>query len=310
MSLHQPLSHILASLPSSALLSVDDLPFPKVASGKVRDIFDLGDAFLIVASDRLSAFDVVLPDGIPGKGVLLTQISLFWFAETERIIPNHLLPNHAAELAHRLAAFPHLIPRSMLVRKLQPLPIEAVVRHFLSGSAWKCYLKQGSVFGIPVPAGLQESDKLPTPLFTPTTKAAAGSHDEPLSYDQCAALIGEARLQEVRECALKLFALGSAAAKANGLILADTKFEFGTDPLSGQLFLIDEALTPDSSRFWPAADFQPGRPQTAFDKQFVRDFLESIAWDKAPPGPRLPADVITQTRERYCQALQHILPND
>ena len=295
-----------AALPQAALRAIEGLPYPRVASGKVREIFDAGEAYLIVASDRLSAFDVVLPDGIPGKGILLTQISLYWFAQTGGLIQNHLVPDHPEALARALRGHEALIPRSMLVRKLRPLPLEAVVRQYLAGSGWKDYLKTGSVFGLPAPAGLRESDALPAPLFTPTTKAPAGQHDLPVSPEEGARLLGSARYEEVRDISLRLFALGSAAARKAGLILADTKFEFGTDA-AGELFLIDEVLTPDSSRYWPAAGYAPGRPQTAFDKQYVRDYLETLAWDKAPPGPALPPEVIRQTQERYLQAARTLL---
>ncbi len=295
-----------AALPRTALNTIAGLPYPRVASGKVREIFDTGDAYLMVASDRLSAFDVVLPDGIPGKGIILTQISLYWFTQTESLIQNHLVPDHPRAVAAALRGHEALIPRSMLVRKLRPLPLEAVVRQYLAGSGWKDYLRTGTVFGLPAPAGLRENDSLPAPLFTPTTKAPAGQHDLPVSPEEAARLIGAERFEEVRDISLRLFALGSAAAHKAGLILADTKFEFGTDE-KGALFLIDEVLTPDSSRYWPADQYAPGRPQTAFDKQYVRDYLETLAWDKTPPGPPLPPQVIRQTQERYLQAARTLL---
>lgn len=294
-------------MPAEALTSLSGLPFQHIASGKVREIFDTGDHYLIVTTDRLSAFDVVLPDGIPGKGIILNQLSLYWFSETAPLIENHLVPHHNAALTRLLADHPDLIPRSMLVRKLQPLPIEAVVRQYLAGSGWKSYLQTGSLFGIPLPGGLRESESLPTPLFTPTTKAGAGQHDQPLSQEEAANLLGHQRFEEVRDVSLKLFALGSAAARKAGLLLADTKFEFGTTP-EGELVLIDEILTPDSSRYWPADAYSPGQPQTAFDKQFVRDYLESLDWDKSPPGPALPASVIRQSRDRYLDAMDHLIP--
>jgi phosphoribosylaminoimidazole-succinocarboxamide synthase len=296
-----------AALPKQALRELETLPFRKVGSGKVREIYDTGDAFLIIATDRLSAFDVVLPDGIPGKGIILTQVSLYWFEETAALIQNHLVPDHANALKTLLKGHEALIPRSMLVRKLNPLHIEAVVRQYLAGSGWKDYLKTGKLFGIPVPAGLRESEALPAPFFTPTTKAAAGSHDLPISHEQGSELVGEALFEEVRDISLKLFALGVAAARRTGLILADTKFEFGTDA-DGQLFLIDEILTPDSSRYWPATEYQAGRPQKAFDKQYVRDYLETLDWDKTAPGPALPSEVIRQTQARYLEAAYKLLP--
>ena len=295
------------SLPDTALRQIESLPFPRIGSGKVREIFDTGDALLIVATDRLSAFDVVLPDGIPGKGSILTQVSLYWFEETAELIHNHLVPDHREALAHLLQGHEALIPRSMLVRKLNPLPMEAVVRQYLAGSGWKDYLASGTLFGLPVPAGLRESEALPTPLFTPTTKAEAGQHDLPVSQEEGIELLGQDRFEEVRDISLKLFALGVASARKAGLILADTKFEFGTDN-QGTLFLIDEILTPDSSRYWPSDSYEAGRSQTAFDKQYVRDYLETLDWDKTAPGPSLPVSVIQQTQARYLEAARKILP--
>jgi phosphoribosylaminoimidazole-succinocarboxamide synthase len=295
------------SLPEEALLHLPDLPFTKVASGKVREIYDTGEAFLIIATDRLSAFDVVLPDGIPGKGIILTQISLYWFAESASLIHNHLVPGHSAALAELLCDHPSLIPRSMLVHKRKPLPIEAVVRQYLAGSGWKDYLNTGKLFGLSVPAGLRESEALPMPLFTPTTKAQAGEHDLPITPEQGYEIVGESRFEEVRDISLKLFALGSAAARECGLILADTKFEFGTDE-NDDLYLIDEILTPDSSRYWPEEGYEPGHPQKAFDKQFVRDYLETLDWDKTAPGPELPSEIILQTQARYLDAADKLLP--
>ncbi|MEX0326144.1 MAG: phosphoribosylaminoimidazolesuccinocarboxamide synthase [Puniceicoccaceae bacterium] len=296
-----------AALPDTALRQIEGLPFKRIASGKVREIFDTGEAFLIVASDRLSAFDVILPDGIPGKGIILTQVSLYWFEETQGLIQNHLVPSHAEELARLLKGHEHLIPRSMLVRKLNPLPMEAVVRQYLAGSGWKDYLATGTLFGLPAPAGLRESEALPAPMFTPTTKAEAGQHDIPVTPEEGMELLGKERFEEVRDISLKLFALGVDSARRAGLMLADTKFEFGTDN-DGNLFLIDEILTPDSSRYWPADAYEPGRSQTAFDKQYVRDYLETLDWDKTAPGPELPEAVITQTRARYLEAARKILP--
>jgi phosphoribosylaminoimidazole-succinocarboxamide synthase len=302
-----PLSfaQIKASLPPAALLRVAGLPFPKIGSGKVRELFDLGDALLIVATDRLSAFDVILPDGIAGKGVLLTQLSLWWFERTAGITPNHLWPDHDAEVARRLREWPALAARSMLVRKLRPLPIEAVVRGYLAGSAWKEYAKSGRVQDYVLPPGLRESERLPQPLFTPTSKAKAG-HDEPLSAMQATSLLGPQRFLEVRDLSLRLYDFGARTADRAGLLLADTKFEFGTDA-AGKLFLIDEVLTPDSSRYWPAAEYAPGRPQHAFDKQYVRDYLETLTWPKTAPGPRLPAEIVAQTQARYLQAVERLM---
>jgi phosphoribosylaminoimidazole-succinocarboxamide synthase len=296
-----------ATLPKEALRAIDGLSYPRIASGKVREIFDAGEHLLLIATDRLSAFDVVLPDGIPGKGIILTQMSLHWFEETAGLIQNHLVEDHARALAAVLKGREELIPRSMLVHKLKPLPLEAVVRQYLAGSGWKDYLQTGTLFGLPVPSGLRESAALPAPLFTPTTKAAAGSHDLPVSHEEGAALVGEQRFEEVRDVSLKLFALGTAYARKAGLILADTKFEFGTDA-DDSLYLIDEVLTPDSSRYWPADAYEPGSPQTAFDKQYVRDYLETLDWDKTAPGPELPAEVILQTQARYLEAARKLLP--
>lgn len=295
------------ALPEEALLHLPELPFKKVGSGKVREIYDTGDAFLIIASDRLSAFDVVLPDGIAGKGIILTQLSLYWFEHSSTLIKNHLVPDHATALSGTLQGHESLIPRSMLVHKRQPLPIEAVVRQYLAGSGWKDYLQTGKLFGLPVPAGLRESEALPVPLFTPTTKAQAGEHDMPITPEEGYDIVGQDRFEEVRDISLKLFAMGAAAARDCGLILADTKFEFGTDE-TGELFLIDEILTPDSSRYWPENDYEPGHPQKAFDKQFVRDYLETLDWDKTSPGPKLPPEIIQQTRDRYLDAADKLLP--
>jgi phosphoribosylaminoimidazole-succinocarboxamide synthase len=300
--------HTLESaLPNEAIRHIGELPYPKVASGKVREIFDTGDAYLIIATDRLSAFDVVLPDGIPGKGIILTQVSLYWFEETATLIQNHLVPGHGEALASVLKGHEALIPRSMLVRKLKPLPMEAVVRQYLAGSGWKDYLGTGSLFGLPVPAGLRESEALPTPMFTPTTKAEAGHHDLPVTPEEGMELLGKDRFEEVRDISLKLFALGVASARETGLILADTKFEFGTDE-DDNLYLIDEILTPDSSRYWPIDTYEAGRAQTAFDKQYVRDYLETLDWDKTAPGPDLPESVVKQTLARYLEAANKILP--
>ncbi len=269
-----------------------------VARGKVRDIYDLGERLLIVATDRLSAFDVVMPTPIPDKGRVLTQLSLFWFQHLHDLIPHHVLS---------ATAFPppfdvyrdELAGRSMVVRKTEPLPIECVVRGYLSGSGWKDYRGTGSICGIALPAGLRESDRLPEPIFTPATKATSG-HDENISFAQAAALIGKELAERVRSVSLEIYRRAAAYAEPRGVILADTKFEFGL--LNGELIWIDEALTPDSSRFWPAALYRPGGAQPSFDKQFVRDYLESIRWPKTPPGPELPERVVSATREKYREA--------
>jgi phosphoribosylaminoimidazole-succinocarboxamide synthase len=277
------------------------------ARGKVRDVYDLGDQLLIVASDRLSAFDVVLPTAIPDKGRVLTQLSLFWFDLLGDVIPNHVLS--ATEFPAPFDAYrDDLAGRSMIVRKTRPLPIECVVRGYVSGSGWKDYRATGKICGIPLPAGLRESDKLPEPIFTPATKAASG-HDENISFEQAAALIGKELAERVREVSLEIYRRAAAYAEPRGILLADTKFEFGllaetsgSRGAADSLIWIDEALTPDSSRFWPAAEYKPGGPQPSFDKQFVRDYLESIQWPKTPPGPELPSDVVAATRAKYREA--------
>jgi phosphoribosylaminoimidazole-succinocarboxamide synthase len=268
------------------------------ARGKVRDIYDAGDKLLIVATDRLSAFDVILPTGIPDKGRVLTQLSLFWFDLLRDVIPNHVVSG--TELPAAFDAYREdLAGRSMLVRKTEPLPIECVVRGYVSGSGWKDYQATGKICGIALPAGLRESDRLPEPIFTPATKAATG-HDENISFERAASLIGNERAQRVRDISLEIYRRAAVYAEPRGILLADTKFEFGL--LNDELIWIDEALTPDSSRFWPAAQYRPGGPQPSFDKQFVRDYLESIHWPKTPPGPELPPEVVSATRGKYREA--------
>ena len=270
------------------------------ARGKVRDIYDLGDGLLIVATDRLSAFDVILPTPIPDKGRVLTQLSLFWFDLLKDVVPNHVLS--ATDFPAPFDKFKdELAGRSMIVRKTQPLPIECVVRGYLSGSAWKDYRATGKICGIALPAGLRESDRLPKPIFTPATKAATG-HDENIPFEQAAALIGKELAEKVRAVSLEIYRRAAAYAEPRGVILADTKFEFGL--LNNGLIWIDEALTPDSSRFWPAAQYNPAGPQPSFDKQFVRDYLERIHWPKTPPGPELPAEVVAATRAKYREAFR------
>jgi len=297
---------LASALPQKAVTAIDGLPFPRIASGKVREIFDLGDALLLAASDRLSAFDVVLPEGIPGKGIILTQMSLWWFRETRDLIANHLLPDQEREFARRGIKDRDLQLRSMIVKKLKPLTIECVARGYLIGSGWSSYQKTGEVCGIKLPAGLRQADKLPAPIFTPTTKAPKGQHDEPINDAQGAAAIGAALYERVKSLSLALYQFGHDRARQAGMILADTKFEFGTDA-AGQLFLIDEVLTPDSSRYWPADSYQPGISPPSYDKQFVRDHLVELKWDQKPPGPRLPADVIRRTQEKYLAAFENLL---
>jgi phosphoribosylaminoimidazole-succinocarboxamide synthase len=268
------------------------------ARGKVRDIYDAGDKLLIVATDRLSAFDVILPTPIPDKGRVLTQLSLFWFDLLRDVIPNHVLS--ATEFPAPFDRYSEeLAGRSMLVRKTAPLPIECVVRGYVSGSGWKDYQATRQICGIALPRGLRESDRLPEPIFTPATKAATG-HDENISFERAASLIGSERARQVRDVSLEIYKRAAAYAEPRGILLADTKFEFGL--LNDELMWIDEALTPDSSRFWPAAQYKPGGPQPSFDKQFVRDYLESIRWPKTPPGPELPAEAVAATRGKYREA--------
>ena len=297
---------IAAALPKSAVTTIDGLAFPHLASGKVREIYDLGDALLLTATDRLSAFDVILPDGIPGKGAILTQISNWWFAQSSGLIQNHLLPDQVGEFARRGITNPDLQLRSMIVRKLKPLAIECVTRGYLIGSGWSSYQKTGAVCGIQLPAGLRQADRLAAPIFTPTTKAPKGQHDEPINDAQAAAIIGAALYEKVKSTSLALYQFGHDRAKQAGMILADTKFEFGTDA-SGALFLIDEVLTPDSSRYWPAAEYRPDCSPPSYDKQFVRDHLVALKWDQQPPAPRLPAEVIARTQEKYLAALRTLL---
>jgi len=276
------------------------------ARGKVRDIYDAGDKLLIVATDRLSAFDVILPTPIPDKGRVLTQLSLFWFDLLHDVIPNHVLS--ATDFPVPFDAFrEELAGRSMLVWKTVPLPIECVVRGYVSGSGWKDYQKTGEICGIALPHGLRESDRLPEPIFTPATKAATG-HDENISFERAASQIGTERARQVREVSLEIYRRAAAYAEPRGILLADTKFEFGL--LKDELIWIDEALTPDSSRFWPAAQYKPDGPQPSFDKQFVRDYLESIRWPKTPPGPELPPEVVSATRGKYREAYRILTGRD
>jgi phosphoribosylaminoimidazole-succinocarboxamide synthase len=277
---------------------------PVFRRGKVRDVYDLGDRLLIVATDRLSAFDVVLPTGIPDKGKVLTQLSLFWFSLLEDMLPNHVLSAEVAEYPQELRELaPMLEGRSMIVRKTRPLPVECVVRGYITGSGWKDYKATGAVCGIPLAAGLLESDRLTPAIFTPSTKAEVG-HDENISFGEVERLLGPERADEVRRISLAIYEKARAHAEERGILLADTKFEFGIE--DDRLIWIDEALTPDSSRFWPKDEYQPGRGQPSFDKQYVRDYLEGLAWDKKPPGPALPADVVARTRDKYREAYARI----
>ena len=273
--------------------------------GKVRDIYEVdANRLLIITTDRLSAFDVVMQDPIPSKGLVLTAVSNFWFEKLKHILPNQLTGD-APESVVSAAEAVQVAGRALVVKKLKPLPIEAIVRGYLVGSGWKEYLKTGSVCGISLPAGLREADKLPQVLFTPSTKAELGQHDENISFEETVKLLGQALAEQVRDAAILLYKTAADYAITKGIIIADTKFEFGQDA-AGKLYLIDEALTPDSSRFWPADQYQPGSNPPSFDKQYVRDYLESIPWNKQAPAPKLPPEVIAKTAEKYREALQRI----
>lgn len=288
---------ILPHMSNDALLELNIPELTKVKSGKVREVFDMGEHLLFVASDRVSAFDVVLPNGIPRKGEVLTQISHFWFDKYADLVLNHRvvdgLPDHLA----------HLAPRSMVVKKAEPLNIECIVRGYITGSGWKEYKKNGTVCDIPLPDDLLESAELEQPLFTPSTKADEG-HDENISFEQAVEIEGRDTAEKVRDLSLQIYTEARNYARERGIIIADTKFEFGR--IDGELILIDEVLTPDSSRFWPLDEYEPGRGQHAFDKQYVRDYLETLDWDKAPPGPELPAEIIEKSQARYLEAYQRL----
>jgi phosphoribosylaminoimidazole-succinocarboxamide synthase len=288
--------NVADSRPPLVQSGISELPLWR--RGKVRDVYDLGDRLLIVTTDRISAFDVVLPTPIPDKGRVLTQLSLFWFDLLKDLVPNHI--DRSGKPVPSLERYARdLEGRSMVVTRTDPLPVECVVRGYVAGSAWKDYRATGAVCGIALPPGLEESDRLEEPLFTPSTKADEG-HDENISFDRMAAIVGPDRAAELRSLSLALYSRARAHAEARGIILADTKLEFGIH--DGRLLWIDEAFTPDSTRFWPKDAYIPGRPQPSFDKQYVRDYLESIAWDKRPPAPPLPAEVVARTREKYVEA--------
>ncbi len=274
--------------------------------GKVRDVFDLGDdTLLMVATDRLSAFDVVLPDPIPGKGEMLCQISNFWFARTAHLLPNHLTGIDVASVLPAGVDAALYAQRSVVAKKLKPVPVEAIARGYLIGSGWKDYQRTGRVSGIALPDRLQQAEQLPQPIFTPSTKAAVGDHDENIDFDTMVRSIGAGLAEQVRDATLRLYGFAAAYAAERGILLADTKFEFGTDA-DGRLYVMDEMLTPDSSRYWPADQYQVGSSPPSYDKQFVRDHLETLGWDKTPPAPRLPAEVIARTRAKYAEALQRL----
>ena len=276
---------------------------PLLFRGKVRDVYDLGDALLVETTDRLSAFDVVLPTPIPDKGRVLNSLSLFWFERTRHLVANHLLDRRLEDVVPAASLEP-LRGRAQIVRKAKPLPVEAVVRGYLVGSGWEEYRQHGTVCGEPLPAGLRQADKLPQVLFTPSTKAPQGEHDENISFAQAETLLGPTLAATVRELSLAIYRFGAEWAESRGIIIADTKFEFGL--LGDEVILIDEVLTPDSSRFWPRSEYQPGTSPPSFDKQFVRDYLIQIGWKKEPPGPALPAEVVRKTSEKYREALKRL----
>ena len=289
-----------------SLFETDFTELKLLKRGKVRDIYDLGDKLLIVATDRISAFDVIMPDTIPEKGKILTAISLFWFEIMESIVQNHLIASNIEDYPDICKPYAEFLEgRSMLVKKVEPLPIECVVRGYISGSGWKSYQKTGSVCGIDLPQGLKESDKLPEIIFTPSTKEEQGAHDINIDYESAVKIVGEDLAAKVRELSIAIYKKGVELADRKGIIIADTKFEFGI--YDNEVILIDEVLTPDSSRFWPKESYSPGCPQDSYDKQYIRDYLISIKWDKKPPAPNLPANVIKDTRSKYMEALNQLL---
>ena len=293
--------------PVTALHQSDIKTLPLLNRGKVRDIYDVDkDHMLIVTTDRLSAFDVILPDPIPGKGTILTSVSNFWFDKTQHIIANHLTDITLDEVLPDAAERKPIEGRGIVVRKLNPLPVEAIVRGYLIGSGWNDYQKTGAVCGISLPEGLQQAQQLPEAIFTPSTKADVGGHDENINFEKTVELLGQEMAEQVRDVSIKLYQEAAAYALGRGIIIADTKFEFGTDT-DGKLVLIDEALTPDSSRFWPADSYQVGVSPPSFDKQYVRDYLETLDWDKKDPGPSLPEEVIQRTGDKYREAMNLLM---
>jgi len=294
-------------MPKNEILLTTDLPIGEKHSGKVRDVYDLGDRLLMVTTDRLSAFDVVLPDGIPFKGYILNNTSILWLENTQHIIPNHFLTDNQEQYPEVCQPYAEeLKGRSMLVKKAKPLAVECIVRGYLSGSAWESYQVDGTVCGIKLPHGLVESQQLPEPIFTPSTKAPDGEHDINISYSDMMARVGGIVAAITHNASLDIYRYASEQAKRAGIIIADTKFEFGIDE-DGRVILIDEVLTPDSSRFWPADSYEPGGPQPSFDKQFVRDYLKSIGWNKKPPAPELPPDIVQKTSDKYLEAYAKLL---
>lgn len=292
----------------SDIFTLDIKSVPLFHRGKVRDVYQIdANHLLMVATDRLSAFDVVLPTAIPGKGAILTEVSKFWFKRTQNLTANHLqgVSLTLAQVLSDGAEYRRVADRAMVVRKLTPLPIEAIVRGYLIGSAWKDYQEQGAISGIPLPSGLQLAAQLPEPLYTPSTKASTGKHDQPMDFQQTVALLGQDLAEQIQRISLRLYQQAVPHALSRGIIIADTKFEFGLDE-KGTVVLMDEILTPDSSRFWPVDQYQVGHNPPSFDKQFVRDYLESLSWDKCPPGPALPAEIITKTQQKYREVCQRL----
>lgn len=289
-----------------SLVMQTDFPGLKLmARGKVRDIYDLGDSLLLVTSDRISAFDVIMNEPIPDKGFVLTQISAFWFRQMEDIVKNHIISIDVADFPAECQPYADVLKgRSMLVKKAKPLPVECIVRGYVSGSGWKDYKATGAISGVKLPSGLKESDRLPEPIFTPSTKAELGTHDENISFETMAELCGGNLAEQARDYTLRIYTRARDLALEKGIIIADTKFEFGV--YDGELIIIDECMTPDSSRFWPKDQYQPGGPQPSFDKQFLRDYLETLDWGKCAPAPPLPAEIVTKTAEKYREALRKI----
>lgn len=292
-------------MPGDILLKSDFESLKLLKRGKVRDIYKVDDKLLIVATDRMSAFDVVMDDPIPDKGKILTSISIFWFNQLKPIVENHIITTNPAEYPESCQIYSkQLEGRSMLVKEARPLPVECIVRGYLSGSGWLEYKSKGSICGIPLQEGLAESEKLPDPIFTPSTKAAEGIHDENISFERVIEILGIETAEKIKELTLKIYEFGRVLAAQKGIIIADTKFEFGFE--DDHLILIDEVLTPDSSRFWPTDAYSPGGPQKSFDKQFLRDYLNSLDWPKQPPPPKLPPEVIEKTRDKYVEALERL----
>jgi len=290
-------------------ISETDFPELKLLKrGKVRDVYDLGEHLLMVATDRISAFDVVMPDPVPDKGIILTQISLFWFDIMQPLIENHVIARNVKQYPKSCQPYAEVLRgRSMLVKKAQPLPVECIVRGYISGSGWKEYTDSASICGIALPAGLQESQQLPEPIFTPSTKAEQGEHDINIDFNTAVDLIGKANAEKIRDLSVAIYKKGAAMADQKGIIIADTKFEFGS--IDDDIILIDEILTPDSSRFWPRDSYRPGGPQKSYDKQYLRDYLDTLDWNKKAPGPVLPEDVVANTRRKYLEALTRLSGN-